>query len=103
MTPYKDDYPLLPFVKDSDTSAEAAARAHTAQRDRQRVLAYMLDCKDEGATDDEIEIALGLLHQTASARRRELELKGIVERTGRRRPTRSGRSAGVYIVPEALR
>jgi predicted transcriptional regulator len=50
----------------------------------------------DGMTDDEIEVALGLRHQTASARRRELELMGRVFRVGTR-ATRSGRQAGVYV------
>lgn len=35
-------------------------------------------------------------HQTASARVRELVLAGLIEDTGKRRKTRSGRGARVY-------
>lgn len=52
---------------------------------------------DEGLTDDEIEVRLGLKHQTASAQRRTLELGLWVKKTNRRRDTRSGRAAGVYV------
>lgn len=49
-----------------------------------------------GMTDDEVEVALDMRHQTASARRRELVKAGRVRDTGRRRNTRSGRPATVW-------
>ena len=52
-------------------------------------------------TCDEIEAALGMTHQTASARLTELFQASRVVRTGKR-PTRSGRSAWVYDVPFRL-
>jgi hypothetical protein len=56
----------------------------------------------EGATCDEIEIALGLKHQTASARLNDLMKLGRVQfkydAAGKalRRLTRSGRGARIY-------
>ena len=50
-----------------------------------------------GATDDEIEQALNMRHQTVSARRRELVLLGKVVDSGRTRATRSGRQATVWV------
>jgi hypothetical protein len=50
-----------------------------------------------GATDDEIEIATGLSHQNASARRRELVLRGALKPSGLRRRTRTGRTAAVWV------
>lgn len=47
-------------------------------------------------TCDEVEIVTGLKHQTASARIRELALKGLIKDSGKRRLTRSGRKAVVY-------
>ena len=44
----------------------------------------------------EIEQATGLSHQTASARLRELYLKGRIEESGQTRPTGSGRQAIVW-------
>ena len=52
-------------------------------------------------TCDEIEAALGMSHQTASARLTELFQAGKVVRTGRRL-TRSRRSAWVYEARFAL-
>lgn len=49
-----------------------------------------------GATCDEIEVALGLRHQTASARIRELVEAGKLVDSDERRPTRSGRDAVVW-------
>lgn len=53
------------------------------------------------ATCDEIEVATGLSHQTASARVRDLVKDGYLVDTGARRATRSGRSARVYQVVTA--
>ncbi len=50
-----------------------------------------------GRTDDEIEQALNMIHQTASARRRELVLAGKVKDSGRTRATRRGRQATVWV------
>ncbi len=51
----------------------------------------------EGKTTDEVEAETGLPHQTASARVNELMNKGLIERRGIQRPTRSGRKAFVYV------
>ena len=64
--------------------------------DQQRVLRYIGD--QGGATCDEAEVALQLRHQTASARFNDLKRAGLIVKSGRRRPTRSGRKADVYVV-----
>jgi len=53
--------------------------------------------ENDGYTDDELEQELGWLHQTLSARRRELVQKGFVKDSGKKRPTRSGRGATVWM------
>lgn len=67
-----------------------------------RLQAMVLDAirlhTSHGATDDEIEQFTGLSHQTASARRRELVLRGQIYADGRRRKTRNGRSACVWVL-----
>lgn len=65
---------------------------------RARVLAHIEKTGVMGATDDEIERALNMRHQTASARRRELVLLGKVIDSHRVRKTRSGRNASVWVV-----
>ncbi len=49
-----------------------------------------------GATCDETEQALGLSHQTCSARFNDLHKLGRIHISRRKRPTRSGRMANVY-------
>ena len=94
-----------PFVAGSDTSREAAESIQPAASSmRFRVLMYIKATGRTGSTDDEIEEALNMRHQTASARRRELVLSGHVEDSTRRRKTRSGRNATVwvYVPPEVV-
>lgn len=90
-----------PFVKGSDTS-QMAAEAITipASQLRARVFAYIESRGATGTTCDEVEHALSLRHQTASARIRELVLEGRVVDSGTRRTTRSGHSATVWIVSD---
>jgi len=93
------------FVKGSATSTEAAhsMEPHVG-RLAKKVYWFLLGSEFSGATDDEIEVALDLKHQTASARRRELELKGLVVKQYNhqhehvKRLTRSKRRAGVYVL-----
>lgn len=98
-------YPATPgFVAGSDTS-EAAARSinPAAMRVRARVL---LAATPDGLTSDELEQITGWLHQTASARLRELVLTGDAYDSSDRRPTRHGRMATVrklVRVPQQLR
>lgn len=72
--------------------AGAAARIYAMLRDAPR-----------GLTCDEVERGMpDLPHQTVSARIRELELAGVLEKNGNRRATRKGRGAAVYLVPDGL-
>lgn len=55
----------------------------------------------EGKTCDEIEVDLGLTHQSASARVHELENwkpKPLIERRGAKRKTRANRSAFIFVL-----
>jgi hypothetical protein len=60
---------------------------------RQKVFAYLVAVG--GATCDEVEAALELRHQTASARLTELVQMERATRSDETRPTRSGRNARV--------
>jgi len=51
-----------------------------------------------GATDDEMEEALNILHQTVNPCRQLLHKEGWIKQNGKERPTRSGCSACVWIV-----
>lgn len=90
---------MTPFIASSDTS-EAAAKsvATTGPTLRETVLAFVSLQAGHGATCDDVERCLGMRHQTASARVRELAKAGAIVDSGKRRPTRSGRKAAVYVV-----
>jgi hypothetical protein len=79
-------------------TSRAAARSLTnsaLSHMRLRVYGFVRD-RAQGATCDETEAGLGLRHQTASARLRELFLAGWLFTTEETRLTRSHRRARVY-------
>jgi hypothetical protein len=84
-----------PFVAGSDTSAEAALQIAPDTNRLRRLVLEAIDA-GRGMTCCEVERNLGLRHQTASARIRELALKGRVVDSGERRLTASGRKAVVW-------
>lgn len=80
------------------TSDVAARRiAGSAPNLRARILANIVACGADGATDDEGEAALGIKPQTYTPRRGELVALGLVADSGRRRNTGSGRPATVWV------
>lgn len=80
-----------------ETSRAAAERvAPSAATLRAKVLAYIVECGENGATDDECQVSLAMPAHTQTARRWELAKAGQVVRTERRRPTRSGAGAVVW-------
>lgn len=95
------------FVKGSDTSEQAAQ--HVAKRVetlRLRVFRAIQLCSGAnepeaklGMTCDEVEHALEMSHQTASARIHDLAKQERIFDSGLRRKTRSGRNAVVWIAP----
>lgn len=89
---------MPPHVAGSDTSRAAAEaiRPHVL-RQQDRVLASISARHSDGMTCDEVEVALGLSHQTASARIRDLVKAGAIVDSDIRRPTRTGRKAAVYV------
>jgi hypothetical protein len=92
--------PVTPYA-DGDTSLEAAAHQASTGRattDEKRVYEALLARPD---TDDGLEVRLELKHQTASARRRGLVQKGLVEWSNRYGQTRSDRRAKIWkaVVP----
>ncbi len=103
-----EQYPLFggtPPHEPVDTSREAALKIEAPSINlREQVLGFIKKRGEHGSTDSEIEIALGMKHQTASARRRELVLLGRVEHNGDFRLTDSRRRARVwvYVEPEVI-
>jgi predicted transcriptional regulator len=93
--PYYPDRPG--YVATSDTSEDAADSLSDNSLSRLRRWVYEhIKGNPNGATCDEIEVALDMRHQTASARLRELFLGGLVYTTDECRLTRSRRRAHVY-------
>lgn len=86
----------------NDTTSKAAADSieHIAPTMRKRVFDAIRDADSKGMTDDELEVALDMTHQSASARRRELVKSGDVIDSGKTRETRSGRSAIVWVTSD---
>jgi hypothetical protein len=88
-----------PHESTSETSCAAAQSiAGGIGRLQGLVLDALTALGDTGSTDDELEVGLGIKHQTVSARRRELVLKGLVRNSGRTRLTRSKRAATVWVL-----
>ena len=83
-------------VVGSDTSRAAAESIESLTGEMHRQVYDQIN--DHPSTDDELEVALKLRHQTVTARRRELVLRGLVRDSGKRRVTRSGRKATVWEV-----
>tara|TARA_Y100001973_G_scaffold71778_1_gene104696 strand:+ start:1089 stop:1619 length:531 start_codon:yes stop_codon:yes gene_type:complete len=91
----------IPYQQGSETSREAAEKQKTkAPTAIRKIYDFLLELGEDGATDDEIRTALGLLPSTAGARRRDLELMGGCRKTDRRRETSHGSSAVVYVAIE---
>lgn len=77
-----------------NTSKEAKKSISPA-RLRAEVLRVIKRRRVRGATCDEVEVALGLTHQSASPRITELKQRGLIESVSIRN-TRSGRPAYVW-------
>lgn len=92
---YHGGEPFSEAANDSVTPSKAVQR--------ERIMHHLTQVRD--ATSDECELALGMPHQTASARFSELKRDGrivaVFDKAGQRvsRPTRHGRPAGVYRIP----
>ncbi len=82
-------------VLTSDAAAESIAA--TAPRQRGRVLRFVIDRGEYGATADEVGRALDMQAQSVTPRILELRRAGWIVRTEQTRPTRSGRAAYVYV------
>jgi hypothetical protein len=88
-----------PHVRGSDTSTAAAkSQLPKISALHKRIEAYIRSQGAFGATEDEVSAWGNYLHQTATARIRELVLHGRVQDSGGRRKTRTGRWARVYVV-----
>lgn len=83
------------------TEAHLSVKEHAGAL-RLLVVRFIYRQKEHGATCDEVEKALLLSHQTASARITEAKARAEIMASGERRPTRSGRKAAVYVDPDVM-
>jgi hypothetical protein len=87
-----------PYARHSSTSREAAENMkESAPTYEARVLDFIRSRDRYGATADECLVQLGLTHQNGSARVSELAKKQLIIRSSRKRLTRSGGKAFVYV------
>lgn len=83
----------------NETTSRNAAHSIRDQLGKMRRLVYDVIAArgpGDGLTDEEVEGITGMRHQSASARRRELVLKGWLRDSGRTRMNNSGRPAIVW-------
>jgi hypothetical protein len=96
-----DQYDLFggepPSQRHSDTSRAAAAGIkHRIGPLHLKVIAFLSG--RAGATDEEMQLEIPMPANTQRPRRRELELMGRVVDSGRRRLTRSGCEAVIWVL-----
>lgn len=88
-----------PYNKGSDTSRSAAESIQPVLSKMElQVYQHIAKQGRNGATCDEIEVALNFRHQTASARVNGLAKKARVADSKARRRTRSNRPAVVWVL-----
>lgn len=93
-----DRPPILEPTNAPTTRAAAqTAIKPDAARLRGQVLAYIRSRGASGATDQEIQDALGMSGDTERPRRRELQTAGLIVDSGKTRSTPSGRAAVVWV------
>jgi hypothetical protein len=84
-------------VVQETSRAALKSQGAKAPSDCAKILAR-LKRKPTGLTCDELETLIPMSHQTASARIRDLSLRGDIKDSGKRRDTRTGRKAIVWQV-----
>ncbi len=84
------------------TTSKAAANVVQAQTKRACVARFIHSRSPLGTTDEQVEIALRMYHQTASARRWEMMIRGLVADSGRQVTNRSGSPATLWVVTSLM-
>lgn len=87
----------MPTTADTSRAAYAIKRS-TAHADRLRIADFIRSRGIDGSTCDEAEEALGMSHQTCSARFSEMSKVQTLVPSGELRKTRTGCKAMVYLV-----
>lgn len=94
--PDKIGLPYQPHSKTSKRTAKQMVGNVGSARDR--IYHRLVDLGDRGATDEELQLALGINPNTQRPRRVELLMRGLIEDSGTTRLTRSGSKAVVWRV-----
>ena len=95
--------PKPKHARGSATSEAAAAKLKTQLKDARLILDFLERVGDYGATCDEAEVELNLIHASCSARFTDLrKYSGVCELSGVQRPTRTGSTAEVYRLPAGV-
>jgi hypothetical protein len=86
-----------------NAESQKANATTNKSRDCRRVLEYLTEVGSRGATCDEMEVEMGMSHQSCSARCSDLLRDGAIKRKPlglgyERRVTRTGRSAAVLVL-----
>jgi hypothetical protein len=89
-----------PFIKGSSTSEAAALQLTNLGAKRAAVLRFIEAQGRDGATDEEIQIGLGMPSSTERPRRVELFEARFICKGVFQRQTRSKRWANVYLLPK---
>jgi hypothetical protein len=87
----------VPYSEPTTSRLAAESMARHAPNLREHVFAAIVEAGAEGRTTDELEVRLGLSHQTCSPRVTDLARRGRIRASGTR-PTRSGRAAKVWVI-----
>lgn len=97
----RDELTPAPVHNGTLTSIAAAERIEpVAGTLRRRLLDYLRERAERGATDEEMQVACEMNANTQRPRRVELETAGWIVRTEHVRKTMSGRDAVVYRVAD---
>lgn len=86
--------PAMQHSRTSMAAADALSRDRLNTLQRQ-VVAFLHQCGEHGATDEEMQRGIPMGPNTQRPRRRELAKRGLVVEAGER-PTRSGKKATVW-------
>ncbi len=103
--------PQLSFFDAAPTHTNAPVTRRAAQvasrpaagRQCRKILQLLVAWADRGGTDEEVQQELGLNGSSQRPRRSELVKAGLVEDSGRVRPTTSGRCAVVWTATQKAR
>jgi hypothetical protein len=94
--PRIDTMPVAAGTVDTSVEAAAAARESAAQN-RRLILSLVTGAGLRGVTLDEVSAATGKPPNQISGRFTDLERLGLINRSGQRRKTRTGREAHVWV------